>query len=72
MIYFINGFRGKNAILCTGVKLKNGDFFGPYDFDRLFTEIEKNTSDYSMCGKVGRHLIVKRFSQDRQNVAKGG
>ena len=49
----------------------DGDFWGPDDFEKLFAKLDENTSDFSMCRKIGRHLIVKKGSQDRQNVAKG-
>ena len=48
--------------------LHTGDFFGYHDFDKLFKEIEKSKSDISMCPKLGRHLLIKPKSQDRQRV----
>ena len=49
--------------------MPNCDFFGPYEFKKLFDEIEKNNkSDISMCPKLGRHLLIKKGSQDRQRV----
>ena len=60
-----------NAKLTIGFRLANGDFFGYHDFDRLFTEIEKNTSDFSSnFGKLRRALLLRKGSQDRQNVKK--
>ena len=44
------------------------DFFGKFEFDKLFDEIEKSKSDISMCYKLGRHLMIKKKSQDRQRV----
>ena len=32
------------------------------------TEIEKSKSDLSMCPKLGRHLLIKKGSQDRQRA----
>ena len=51
--------------------MANGEFFGYHDFDKLFTELEKNTSDYSSnFGKLRRGLLLRKGSQDRQNVKK--
>ena len=58
-------------VLSIGFQLLDGDFWGPDDFEKLFAKLDENTSDFSMCRKIGRHLIVKKGSQDRQNVAKG-
>ena len=33
--------------------------------------MDKNKSDFSCGHKIGRHLKLKKGSQDRQNVAKG-
>ena len=58
-------------VLSIGFQLLDGDFWGPDDFEKLFAKLDENTSDFSMCRKLGRHLIIKKGSQDRQNVAKG-
>ena len=51
--------------------LKNGRFFGWKELDRLFTELEKNEHDIGMeHKKLGRHLFLKKKSQERQNVRK--
>ena len=51
-----------------GFLMENGDVFGYSHFDRLFSELEKNESEISMCPKIGRHLLPKKGSQDRQKV----
>ena len=64
--------KSRYIISCiSGYMLKNGHYFGKKDFEKLFDEIEKNPSDISMCYKLGRHLLVPKGSQDRQNVKKG-
>ena len=50
--------------------MENGDFFSRVEFEKLFTELEKNPSEISMCRKLGKHLLLKKGSQDRQNVKK--
>ena len=55
----------------SGFKLPCGNFVGPVNFETLFTELETNKSDFSCAHKIGRHLKLKKGSQDRQNVAKG-
>ena len=55
----------------SGFRLPCGNFVGPVNFETLFNELETNKSDFSCAHKIGRHLKLKKGSQDRQNVAKG-
>ena len=54
---------------CIGFLMEeNGDYFRKSHFEKLFDELDKNESDISMCWKLGRHLLPKKGSQDRQKV----
>ena len=46
--------------------MENGDYYSRQDFEKVFTKLEKNTEDISSCRKLGRHLLIKKGSQDRQ------
>ena len=53
-----------------GFLLHTTDFFGWHEFNKVFTKIEENKSDISMCPKLGRHLLIKKGSQDRHSDPK--
>ena len=49
--------------------LKTGEYFSKADFEKVFDELDKNKSDFTMCEKLDRHsLLIPKGSQDRQSV----